>query len=330
MKTALSLEPRAPAPRRAPTLSERGAWEETLLLGRELLRRKARSFNLATALLPADLRDDIAVLYAFCRIADDLADESESAGAALSALTRMEEELRGLRPARAVVLALRAVARRHGFPLSHARALVKGVRLDLGVVRIADDTELLDYSYLVASTVGLMLSRVLGVRDRDAEPHAVALGLGMQLTNIVRDVREDAARGRVYLPRTRLAAHGTSPEALIAGTAPRDAVAAVCLEVLALADHYYARAEAGLRYIPARARFGIAVAQRVYAAIGWRIRRVGHHPLDGRMVVPPIEKVGRVAQALGVVLRLSFSSTPRDPRAHPGIAGIARAARHRA
>jgi phytoene synthase len=164
-----------------------------------------------------------------------------------------------------------------------------------------------------------MLSHLLGVRDPAAEPHAIDLGLAMQLTNIVRDVREDAERGRVYLPRTRLAAHGITPEQVLAGAAPRSALRQVCLEVLNLADRYYASAEQGFRFIPLRSRLGVAVASRVYAAIGWRIRRTGHHPLDGRMVVPRAEKLGRIGQAVAVSLRSSIVpgfAARHDPTLH--------------
>ena len=308
MRLALSVEPQQSAHREpVVALAESTAWGEALRIGRELLARKARSFHLATSLLPADLRDDISVLYAFCRVADDLADESESPELAEAALARLEAELLGAQPQRPVISALRSLASRRGFPLRHARALLEGVRSDLGLVRIEDDVQLLDYSYLVASTVGLMLSQLLGVRNPEAEPHAIDLGLAMQLTNIVRDVREDAERGRVYLPRTRLAVHGITPEQVVAGTAPRGALRQVCLEVLGLADRYYASAEQGLRFIPLRARFGVAVASRVYAGIGWRIRRTGHHPVDGRMVVPSAEKLGRIGQALALSLRSSLT-----------------------
>jgi 15-cis-phytoene synthase len=309
MRLALSAEPRrAGHCEPAAVEQDSAAWFEAVGIGRQLLARKARSFHLATRLLPEDLRDDIAVLYAFCRIADDLADESDSPELADVALSRLEAELLGAQPQRAVISALRGLARRRGFPLSHARALLEGVRSDLRPARIENDVQLLDYSYLVASTVGLMLNHLLGVVDPEAEPHAIDLGLAMQLTNIVRDVREDAERGRVYLPHTRLTAHGITPEQVIAGTASRGALRDVCLEVLELADRYYASAEQGFRFIPLRARFGVAVAARVYAAIGRRIRRTGHHPLDGRMVVPGPEKLGRIGQAVAVTLRSSITS----------------------
>ena len=172
-----------------------------------------------------------------------------------------------------------------------------------------NDGQLLGYSWRWRPPWGSMVSRLLGVEDPAAEGHAADLGLAMQLTNIVRDVREDALRGRVYLPRTRLEAHGLSADDVLQGR-QREGVRAVCLELLDLADRYYASGEAGFRYIPLRARVGIAVAQRVYASIGWRIRATGHHPLDGRLVVPRSEKLGRVGEAVAVSVRTSFSRLP--------------------
>lgn len=314
MSSGLSLlKPSLVRPLRA-SRAER-AWEETLARGQELLRLKARSFHLATALLPAELRDDIAVVYAFCRTADDLADESEHAAEARAVLLRLDAELAARRPAGKLVTALARVAERHAFTLEHARVLLEGVRADLDVVRVADDEALLQYCYRVASTVGLMISRVLGVRDPAAEPFAVDLGLAMQITNIVRDVREDVARNRVYLPGTRLRAHGISPDQLCRFAVEREPVRQVCLELLDLADRHYRSAARGFAFIPFRARFGIAVAARVYASIGWRTRRRGHHPFDGRMIVPRTEKLWRIGEAATVTIASSFAGPVRHDSA---------------
>lgn len=292
----------------ARTTIDQATWAGVVRSGHALLAQKARTFRLATTMLPAGLHDDIAVLYAFCRTADDLVDES---GDEL-ALLQLEHELAGEAPACALVQALQDLSHRRGVSLLHAQALLTGVRQDLGRVMMEDDDELLAYSWRVASTVGLMLSQVLGVKDPAAEGHAADLGLAMQLTNIVRDVREDALRGRVYLPRTRLEAHGLCADDVLQGR-QREGVRVVCLELLDLADGFYASGEAGFRYIPLRARLGVAVAQRVYASIGWRIRATGHHPLDGRLVVPRSEKIGRVGEAVAVSVRSSFSRLPAVP-----------------
>jgi phytoene synthase len=160
-----------------------------------------------------------------------------------------------------------------------------------------------------------MMCAVLGVRRREALPHAVDLGIAMQLTNIARDVAEDAARGRVYLPVHRLLQVGVDPEALVRGQAPTEAVAAVVRWTLALADSYYASADGGMRDIPWRFRPAILVASRVYRAIGLRLRRRSCDALAGRTTVPPAEKVARGCAAVAEVFR-------------PAIAGYARRGAH--
>lgn len=257
---------------------------------RAVLARKARTFHLASRLLPPSTRDDAALVYAFCRLVDDTADEATDAAAALLALDRLRAETEGTAPARPLVATLHTMADRLDLPLQSALELIRGVRSDLGEVRIADDAELLRYCYRVASTVGLMMCAVLRVRRPEARPHAVDLGIAMQLTNIARDVAEDAARGRVYLPATRLAAAGVDPAALLAGTAEPRAVAHVVADLLALADAYYRSADGGMRDIPWRPRQAILVASRVYRAIGLELRRRGCDTFAGRVVVPPMRK----------------------------------------
>lgn len=264
---------------------------------RAVLATHARSFRWAAAFLPAERRDDAAVLYAFCRAADDAVDEAPDPTGAEAALATLADGLRAGGPP--VARALREVAARRGMSLRAARQLVDGLAGDLEPVVVADDVALLRYCYHAAGTVGVMMSPLLGVTDPRALAHAVDLGIAMQLTNICRDVAEDAARGRVYLPRTRLEAAGTSPEDLLAGRADPQRVAVVVRDLLALADAYYQSADQGMRFIPARARLAILVASRIYRAIGWRLRRRGGDALAGRTVVPASEKVLWVVVALG-------------------------------
>jgi 15-cis-phytoene synthase len=277
---------------------------------REVFRRNARTFWLAARLLPRGCRDDAALLYAFCRRVDDLADRSPDAERALLALDALADEIRGSSPPGPLVSELHAAAARLDLPLSSALDLIAGVRSDLGSVRVADDAELLRYAYRVASTVGLMMCAVLRVHSRQALPHAVDLGIAMQLTNIARDVREDAAGGRVYLPAARLVRAGTTPAAVVNGTAPPAAVARVVGEILGLADDYYRSADEGMRDLPLRVRPAILVASRVYRAIGVRLRRNGCDALRGRTIVPWPEKLYWAARALAA-------------SSHPRILGVA-------
>lgn len=290
---------------------------------REVLAAHARSFTWASLFLPADRRDDAAVVYAFCRLVDDLVDEAVDAGDARSALDHLSAELRGGAPARPLVAETLAVFERRGIPLEPALQLITGVRGDLGPVRIADDAGLLRYGYRVAGTVGWMMCGVLGVEDRAALPFAIDLGVAMQITNICRDVAEDAGRGRVYLPASRLAAHGTSQQALLEGRADRRAVARVVRELLDLADAYYASADRGKRHIPPRSRLAILVASRVYAGIGQVLRERGGDALAGRVWVGAWGKAWRTVAALGAFVRLAFApATAHDPLLHQPLAGL--------
>lgn len=297
--------------------------EALVLASRASMRRHARSFDLAARFLPAAARDDAAVLYALCRLVDDTADEAEDRAAAQAALVALRCEVIGTSPARPLVSAAVAILERGGVgsgPLLH---LIDGVASDLDPVRIADDRALVRYAYAVAGTVGLMMCAALGVRDPRAHAFAIDLGVGMQLVNICRDVAEDAGRGRTYLPATRLAAAGVTPEDLVLGVADRAAVARVVTDVLGLADRYTASGEQGLGFIPVRPRLGVAVASRVYAAIGGVLRSRGGDALAGRAVASPLRKLVAVGSALGAWLATLAPPSPvHDVGLHHPLAGL--------
>lgn len=277
---------------------------------RALLRAKGRTFWLAAKLLPAGLKDEVAVLYAFCRVVDDAVDEAENPAAAREAALCLARELEGEAP-RPEVATFRELAVRRGLELRCARELLQGVTSDLGPVRVADDAGLLRYAYLVAGTVGAMMERLLGSTDPGARATAIELGIAMQLTNICRDVREDAVRDRVYLPASRLRAHGVDPDAVARGEVEGARLAPVVREVLALADRHYHAARAGYRFLPWRARAAVAVAARLYRQIGVNLgARQGADPLRGRVVVPTLQKLGLAALEL---LRLARGPSLAEP-----------------
>lgn len=294
---------------------------------RAILAHHARTFDLAGRLLPRQVRDRAAVVYAFCRIVDDAVDEAPSPEAARAQVRALSAELAGEIPRRPLVEAFVAVCEATGIPLEAAEELARGCESDLGEVIVADDGELLRYCYRVAGTVGLMMCGVLGVRELEAFPYALDLGIGMQLTNICRDVREDAERGRVYLPRTRLEAAGTSPEALVSGRltpTDRAAVALVVRDLLDLAEHYYASGRAGMRYIPMIARPAIAAAGRVYRAIGLHLRRSACDAWAGRTVVPAWDKAHWLARAVVEAPAAGLTDGRRhDPSLHIHLRGLA-------
>jgi phytoene synthase len=282
----------------------------------------AKSFRWAAAFLSDSQQRDVAVAYSFCRAVDDAVDEAENPTQAVTALGLQQDMLTGQLPADAITRAYQELAQRCEFGLEPATGLLKGARSDLGRVLFEDDTELLTYCFRVAGTVGIMMCGILGVVDPDAKRHAIDLGIAMQLTNICRDVLEDAVRGRVYLPKKRLQAAGVRQEDLIQFAellapkrtidddrtrALRQKVAIVVRDLLRLADERYESARLGYPALPVRPRLSIMVAAELYQSIGHRLRdEQKADPLRGRVIVSRLRKV---LVTLGASLRWLVGST---------------------
>lgn len=227
---------------------------------------------MASRLLRRNDADDIATLYAVCRLIDDIADESADGAGRIEAFT---DALNRNDPGAIPVDGFAAMVKRRALPLEPLVVLAQTAAHEAQHGReIADESELTDYCYGVAGTVGELMCPLLGadpVRGRDA---AVALGIGMQLSNIARDVLEDAERGRRYLPGTWV--DQRSPATIAAAAADdRPAVQAAIERIVSLAETYYAEAETGFALIPWRNRWAIRVAARLYRAIGLRVREQG-------------------------------------------------------
>jgi phytoene synthase len=277
----------------------------------QTLAFRARSFRWASAFLSQAQRRRVAGLYAFCRAVDDLADAEWADAASSEELDQLlralaaEPDGESLWPRQ--YLWFRALCLECDISFDVVRELLLGMISDLDVVRVQSDRELVRYCYRAAGTVGLMMCSVLGVRDPRALRHAIDLGIGMQLTNISRDVLEDAEACRVYLPAERLAELGVAPEDLVDGRADPEAVSLVVDDVLTLAEGYYQSGDAGMRFLPPRARWAILIASRLYRGIGRRLRyRHRSNPLFGRAVVPWYEKLGLVARATASWFRVTL------------------------
>jgi phytoene synthase len=221
------------------------------------IERHSKSFALASRLLAPRAGRDAALVYAWCRRADDAIDEDGPEPPA-AALARLRAELAALYADGPPGYAADAsefseVLRRTRIPWRYPAELLAGMEMDVSgrVYRTID--ELLVYCYRVASTVGLMMCHVMGVSDPAALRYAAHLGLGMQLTNICRDVREDWQRGRLYLPDELLARHGCGglrPEpGMPLPASARAACRGAARDLGALADRYYASSDAGLDYL---------------------------------------------------------------------------------
>jgi len=270
-------------------------------LARQVIAQHSKSFALASVLLPGRTRDDAAVLYAWCRRADDAVDDC---AATEGVLRRLADELAAAYAGTArdpLLDAFGALARARDIPPLYPRELLAGMTMDVANTRYTTTDELIAYAYRVAGVVGLMMTHVLGTDDDAAVVPAAHLGIAMQLTNIGRDVAEDWQRGRLYIPDDILARHGAGGLARdVGGPLPAARVAALAgavRELLVLADRYYRSADRGLIALPWRAAFAIRSARDVYAAIGSRLARVDYDVTAGRAIVPTSGKLARVALA---------------------------------
>lgn len=291
---------------------------------RETLRRHGRSFHFAAKFLGQRHADQGARLYAFCRYIDDLADESPDPRVAASALRSVRDDLDRAASDDPVVAQFLKFAEHTRLDLRTAHALLDGVESDFGPVRLANEAELIGYAYHVAGVVGLMMCAALDVDDPKAATFAIDMGVAMQLTNIARDVLEDAQAGRVYLPARWTG--GASP-ADITARAPeiRPLIAQATGRILGLAERYYASSERGLGFLPARARFAILVASRVYRKIGRKLRRRRCDIWAGRVVVTGGEKLLVAAGAAVDYMtksHLHTRETPHDAALHRAIADL--------
>ena len=275
---------------------------ELVASSEQAIAKGSQSFAAAARLLPRAVRDDTVMLYAWCRHADDVVD-GQVLGAApaeghdpAAAVAQLRAEtlaaLHGDGPVSAPFAALRAVARRHDFPVAWPLALIEGFAMDAQGRHYATLADTLDYAYHVAGVVGVMMARVMGVRDQAVLDRACDLGLAFQLTNIARDVQDDAAIGRVYLPQDWLDAAGARVDA--PGT---PALNGVIGRLVTEAEPYYASARGGLAGLPVQAEWSIAAALRIYRAIGRKILAAGPG-FDGRRVsTSGAEKAALVAAA---------------------------------
>ena len=288
---------------------------------RAAIRTGSQSFHAASRLLPARVRDPALALYAFCRQADDAVDLAPGGAAARAAsVARLREGLARVYAGRTgpapAERGFAEVVRAFDLPRALPEALVEGLAWDAEGRRCATLGDLRAYGARVAGSVGAMTTLLMGVRDADALARACDLGVAMQLTNIARDVAEDAAAGRLYLPLELLRAEGVDPERFLAAPAPSPGVLAVRAALLAEADRLYRRAEPGVAALPPACRPGIWAARLIYADIGRRVTRAGAGAGAGgffaRARTSPARKAALAAQA---VLRAAGDAVSSDAAA---------------
>lgn len=276
----------------------------------------SKSFYFATRFFPPDLARAAHAVYWYCRTTDDLVDEAPSKEQGREALDAWHREVltgfAGEPQANPVLRAFFDTVAQYKIPREHALELIEGVRMDLNQTRYANFDELRVFCYRVASTVGLMMSAVIGFRDPSLEaaalPRAIDLGIAMQLTNILRDVGTDLAMGRIYLPADEMARFGYDEDRLRAGFRD-EAFHALMQFQIARARSYYTSAEPGIAMLNARGSFAVKVASDVYQRILNVIERNGHDVFGRRAVVPTVQKYWMTARTMAVPMARHFART---------------------
>jgi phytoene synthase len=273
---------------------------------RAIAKREAKNFYYAFVALPEPRRNAICAIYAFMRMADDLADDES--------LPREERRRRldgwiadwrgvchGGDSSNPVFIAVRDAVERYGIPLSLLEELIAGVTMDLNQASgDAPDTyatfdDLYRYCYLVASVVGLVCIRIFGYQDQRAEKLAEKTGIAFQLTNILRDVAEDAERNRVYLPLDDLAAANVSLDSLLhrsSGAPPTASERALLAAIGQRAEEFYQSAEALLPLIDRESRPALWVLVSIYHELLKRIEKADYDVFSSRTSVPMPQKLG--------------------------------------
>lgn len=268
-----------------------------------LMREGSRSFFLASLVLPRRVCAPAAALYAFCRVADDAIDRADDPARALEQLRRRLDDLYAGRPGPDLAdRAMGALVQQLQMPRALPDALLEGFAWDAQGRRYESIEELHAYGARVAGTVGAMMAVLMETRDRCALARACELGVAMQLTNIARDVGEDARLGRLYLPRRWMHEAGLDPDAWLAAPRFDTRLAGVVQRLLCEADRLYARGECGVSRLPRDCRPAIQAARLVYAEIGHELSRRGLDSVSRRTVVGPGRKLLRLLQACSALV----------------------------
>jgi phytoene synthase len=298
--------------------------------GDAAIRRGSKSFALASRLFAPATRELVWDLYTWCRHCDDVID-GQVLGWSRRDVGDGPARLQGLREATRAAFAgdadpaspfgaIGRVAAQSGLPRPLADEHLDGFAMDIAARRYETIDDTIDYCYHVAGVVGLMMAWVMGVRDQETLCRASDLGIAFQLTNISRDVVEDARAGRIYLPAVWLAEAGLSiaPEAA-APVNTTGAIARVVHRLLGEADRYYASAWYGVAALPPRSAWAVATARLVYRAIGRRVVARGASAWETRTVVGRPRTIACVAAATGQVSWLLTAGRLVTPPPRTGL-----------
>ena len=281
----------------------------------EAIRQGSRSFHVASKVLPARVRDPAFALYAFCRLADDAVDlQQDKARAVLTLKDRLDRIYLGQPRNGAADRAFASVVEDFEMPRELPDALLEGLAWDALEKRYQTYSDLVSYSARVASAVGVMMCVLMGVRDRNALARAADLGVAMQLTNIARDVGEDAYENRLYLPLDWFEEQGLNPEDFLRNPKASPEIKTMVKRLLSEARKLYIRSEAGVSRLPLTCRPGILAARHVYAGIAQDITKHDYQSVERRAHTSKSDKLRLMSKAL--IQSATMSLMPQSAVVH--------------
>ena len=247
------------------------------------LEKHGKSFYWASFFLPNKSKDAASQLYSICRYFDDLADESSTDQSEKLIYEFEQIYSKAEHP-------INRFFKKNNIPIAILGDLIQGLIRDQKLVRIKTEKDLIEYSYQVAGTVGLMMQPLILVKNKEANKHAVDLGIAMQLTNIARDIYEDAIMNRVYLPKEWLGE--TSIEQLknsLHEIQPQ--MGQILRKLVNLSEIYYQNGFSGMKYIPLKTRLAIFFAAKIYRAIGIKLKNNNYSYSKKRVYLNKFNKI---------------------------------------
>lgn len=256
-------------------------------------RESGSSFTLSFRVLSSDKRDAMTALYAFCREVDDVVDECTDYQIAQTKLAWWKQEIQRLfheTPQHPVTQALRPVITQFGLQESHFIEIIDGMQMDTQYNRYADFEQLQLYCYRVASVVGLLSAQIFGYHNPQTQGYANDLGMAFQLTNIIRDIGEDARRGRIYLPLDELEAAGVTEDQILRSQ-PSPQLQALLMQQIDRAEHYYDKALSQLAAEDRKAQSPGLMMAAIYRALLNEIRQDPQLVLTHKIALPPFRKL---------------------------------------
>lgn len=270
---------------------------------KQIAAHHSKSFYFTTKLLPREKQWATFALYGYCRYADNLIDNprKRSREELLKEVDSLSAELeiayRTGESEHPIVKPFILVAQNYDIPQVYPQELLAGVKMDIKIDRYLNFDELHLFAYRVAGVVGLMMTYVLGFKSDTAFEYAEKLGIAMQLTNILRDVHEDAQRGRIYLPQDELFEFGVSEKQLLSGRFDEN-IRELMRSQVKRADDYYLEANPGIKLLHQDAQFAIYSASKIYRGILRKIESQNYDPFLGRVYVPQSQKVRILLQEM--------------------------------